>query len=608
MTTKGALLWPLDFHGPMVSKQLMGVNLELTHHVSETLLDNRLRNAKFAGPADPQTGVVAEWLPFGMNMGGMHARAAEGMFFSPSQSQMLHCYTKPYGAGLIQSEISIHQGEVLEFRLWAKARHHPVRMIVSLRAEPSRNEGGYANAEIVVDSSYWKCYSVELPISQSDPRARLFLLLKETGVVYLDQVSLLPVGSDGVDCAVQEAFRRLELPAVRFPGGCMSTNHHWRLGTGPRERRPALADPVFKGRGEYGFGTDEYLEMTHRAGGALHITVNVGSGTPEDAGVWAAYCHDWFTSRGITPPLAYFQIGNEQYGPWETSHMTGAMYAKALHDFIPGIRQAYPGCRIIALAEPVSTGVAGAPDTPFRQEVLTHARGLVDILAINRYKGQWYDDPALQLQNAVESVGKIRSDLETLVCEAREAGWEPKIALTEWNYWLHAAHWDGKNFFEPDDAFHGIFFSGVLHALFRLSQDVEVASFYHLLNVMGLVIKKQGSVTETAIGALYRLYRSALPGRLVTVNDPGISDLDCIGIAQGETISLFIANRGVDAMPPLCLEASFGAVISCETLAARDGYSPMTPVNVSVVDRRVALPPLSVTKIGFDRASFQETS
>lgn len=602
--TKHAVLAPVSTDGPMLLGTFMGVNLELSHTASEALASNRLRNAKFAGPADPQTGIAAEWLPFGFNMGGMHAKVVDGMFLSPSQSQLLHCYTAPYGAGLVQPCIPIRKGEVLEFKIWAKVRHAPTRLLVSMRATPSRNESGYANAEILVDTAYWKLYTAELPIFQTDEAAHLFLLMTEVGVLLIDQVSLKPKNAASLDEDVQDAILRLNPPAIRYPGGCMSTNHHWQLGLGPQELRPALADPVFKGRTEYIFGTDDYLELTHLLGATPHITVNVGSGTPREAADWAAHCRRWYTSRNLTPPLAYFQIGNEQYGPWETSHMTAEMYVAALKEFIPGIREAYPGCRIIALSEPVSTGVAGRPDTPFRQQVLEHARDLVDVLALNRYKGQWYDDPEEQLQNAVDSVEKIQMELALLVNEARAAGWIPRVALTEWNYWLHAAHWDGKGFQEPDDAMHGIFFSGVLHALFRASENVELASFYHLLNSMGLITKSKGRVTESAIGTLYRVYRSALPGRLIELNQPAeFSDkLDCLAISQDEKVHLFLRYWHTTEETSIVLDDAFGQISGVHLLAATDCYSPMKSRPFQTNGRQITLPPLSITKVELIRS------
>lgn len=605
MITKTAHLQlaPERTDGPVVSELIMGINLEMAGFISSALLSNRVRNGKFAGPPNAQTGIAPEWQPFGNNMGGMHAKTIEGMFMSPSQCQMLHCYSGPYGAGLVQSGIPIRKGETLEFKMWAKARHRPVRIAIALRAAPTRAEDGYANAEFVVDTSYWKCFHVSLPIPQTDDNAVLFVLLKETGVILIDQITLEPAGSTGVDLDVQEAILRLNPSAIRFPGGCMSTNYHWRMGLGPRELRPALADPVFKTQTDYDFGPDDYLDLCRILGNTPHITVNVGSGTPDDATAWAAYCQEWYLTRGIESPLAYFQIGNEQYGPWETSHMTADMYVDVLKEFVPGIRKAYPNCRIIALAEPLSTGIAGDPDTPLRSAVLTEAQGYFDVLAINRYKGQWYDDPRDQLQNAVDSAGKIRHELELLASDSLAAGWTPRIALTEWNFWLHAAHWDGRNFFEPDDAFHGIFFANVIHTLARMSEVVEVASYYHLLNAMGLVVKGRNHVIETAIGTLYRLYRSALPGRLVTLRDDhsGVPGLDSLAIEHSGTISLFLIHWNMEETTKVALDPSFGSVASSQTLAATDAYSAMKARPSQFEDGEIALPPLSVTRIDFSR-------
>ena len=599
--TEGICLSLESAEGPAVSELLMGINLEMAGFISAALLSNRVRNGKFAGSPNAQTGIAPEWQPFGNNMGGMHAKTIEGMFMSPSQCQMVHNYSAPYGAGLVQSGISIRKGETLEFKMWAKARHRPVRVAVALRAAPTRAEDGYANGEFVVDTSYWKCFHVSLPIGHTDDDAVLFVLLKETGVILIDQISLEPEGSTGLDLDVQEAILRLNPSAIRFPGGCMSTNYHWRMGLGPRELRPALADPVFKTQTDYGFGAEDYLDMCRLLGNTPHITINVGSGTPDDAVAWAKYCRDWYRARDIEPPLAYFQIGNEQYGPWETSHMTAAMYVDVLKEFVPGIREAYPNCRIIALAEPISTGIAGDPDTPFRSAVLTDAKGCFDVLAINRYKGQWYDDPRDQLQNAVDSAEKIRRELELLAADSLAAGWQPRIALTEWNFWLHAAHWDGKNFYEPDDAFHGIFFAKVIHTLARMSDVVEVASYYHLLNAMGLVVKGKNHVFETAIGTLYRLYRSALPGDLVALREDQANApcVDSLAIKHDGVVSLFFIHWGMEETCRVAFDACLGSVESCQVLAAVDGYSPMKSRPCHVEDGGIDLPALSVARIDF---------
>ena len=82
---------------------------------------------------------------------------------------------------------------------------------------------------------------------------------------------------------------------------------------------------------------------------AGHITVNISTGTPEEAKEWAEYCAKWYENRGLDLPLMYWQIGNEHYGHWEIGNMTGEMYVDTLKEFVPGIRFGYPNASIIAL-------------------------------------------------------------------------------------------------------------------------------------------------------------------------------------------------------------------------------------------------------------------
>lgn len=583
--------------GEVVSERLLGVNLEMVESVGAFLVSNRLRNGKFCGPADPQTGIAPEWKPFGNNMGGMHARLIEGMALSGVHSQLLHNYSQPYGAGLVQTGVPIRKGERLELRLWAKVRHRPVRLQVALRALASRNEEGYANAEVLLDTAYWSEYRVSLTVTADDPAAVLFLLLPETGVVIFDQVALVPEGATGVEEAALGAIEALAPSLIRFPGGCISTNYRWKEGVGPRHLRPMLPDPVFKGRAEYEFGTDEYLELCQRLAIPPHLTLCIGSATLEEACEWAAYVVAFYRERGEEPPAAYLQIGNEQYGSWETSHMNAAMYLEVLRRLVPKLREIYPSARVIALAEPFCGGVAGEEATALRPLLLAEGQGLFDLLTINRYKGQWFDDPAQQLANARESVGKILADLEQLRDDCLAAGWEPRLALTEWNYWLHASHWDGKGFYEPDDAFHAIFFVGVIHGLARLGAAMELATYYHLANFMGLLSGRAGEVRRSAVGDLFALYREALPGERLEVASPHPS-LDLLAVeAAGGRRYLFLVHGHEGEGVRLSLDSAWGEVVEIRAFVAPAGAVPMRPVMLEPVGGVVTLSPLSVTRL-----------
>ena len=43
---------------------------------------------------------------------------------------------------------------------------------------------------------------------------------------------------DGIRLDTAAALKNLELPVLRWPGGCFADNYHWMDGIGPRHQRP----------------------------------------------------------------------------------------------------------------------------------------------------------------------------------------------------------------------------------------------------------------------------------------------------------------------------------------------------------------------------------
>lgn len=583
----------------VVPATILGVNLEMSSWSTAGLLSNRLDNPKFCGPANEKTGLAAGWQPHGAAMGEVHNQLIRGMFLSGDESQLVNCYAKP-GGGLVQTGVAIRKGETLVVELWAKVRHHPVTLEISLRPLPSRAPE-YCKAEITVDTAYWKCFRAELTIGHSDPEATFYLVFKERGVVLFDQIQLRPVDEPLTSKAAMEAIANLGMSTLRYPGGCTSTNYHWKLGTGPGHLRPTLPDPVFKERVDYEFGISEYLEMCLSGGTTPYITVNVGTGTPDDAGEWARYCLAWYEARGIDAPEIYFQIGNEHYGVWESAHMTAAMYVDALKAYVPLVRANYPRTKVIVLGEPLASGVAEQPDGDLRTLVLEEAGHLADAIAINRYKGQWYDDADDQLANVFDSVRKIQHDLVELAQDCARANFKGKVALPEWNFWLHASLWDGKQFLEPDDAYHGLFVASMFHMLARLAPNIEVAAYEQLINPMGLIRNKGGVIAKTAISELFRLYRPALPARMVDwqIGDDGKTGepLDVLVLRNDGGTWMFVIN-GSPRQSHFLKPENFSILPEeCSQFAAISVEAPLHPREVDVDNRGIEFPPLSVTRL-----------
>jgi alpha-L-arabinofuranosidase len=129
----------------------------------------------------------------------------------------------------------------------------------------------------------------------------------------------------GIRNDVVAALKELNLPVLRWPGGCFADEYHWKDGIGPRDKRPSMINTHWGGVVEdNSFGTHEFMDLVEQLGTEAYITGNVGSGTPQEMMEWVEY----MTSDAISPManlrrqngrekawrVAYFGIGNEPWG------------------------------------------------------------------------------------------------------------------------------------------------------------------------------------------------------------------------------------------------------------------------------------------------------
>lgn len=158
-----------------VPASILGQNIEVSPAATSALLSDRLRNSKFLGPAQHQTGIAPEWLPRpSVTLAGMQCSLVSGMSYSGNESQLIQAF-RPYrkNMGIQQAGVAIAAGEKLEIELWAKPWHRPVALQVGL-APAALRAAPYGVAELQVDAGYWKRYGAVLDVSRSDDQAVFF--------------------------------------------------------------------------------------------------------------------------------------------------------------------------------------------------------------------------------------------------------------------------------------------------------------------------------------------------------------------------------------------------------------------------------------------------
>lgn len=120
---------------------------------------------------------------------------------------------------------------------------------------------------------------------------------------------------DRIRLDIVEALKKINIPNLRWPGGCFADEYHWRDGIGPRKQRPTMINTNWGNVTEdNSFGTHEFLELCSLLNCEPYITGNVGSGTVEEMSKWIEYLN----FDGLSP-LTTLRKENGRDKPWNVT-------------------------------------------------------------------------------------------------------------------------------------------------------------------------------------------------------------------------------------------------------------------------------------------------
>ena len=155
------------------------------------------------------------------------------------------------------------------------------------------------------------------------------------GGIWVGEDSEIP-NIQGYRKDVFNALKNLNIPNLRWPGGCFADEYHWKDGIGPRKDRPEMINTHWGGVVEdNSFGTHEFLNFCELLGTEPVICGNVGSGTVEEMSDWVEYINFDGKSplteqrkengREKSWGIKYWGVGNESWGCG--GNMTPEFYA-----------------------------------------------------------------------------------------------------------------------------------------------------------------------------------------------------------------------------------------------------------------------------------------
>ena len=472
-----------------------------------------LTNRKFNGPDLHEFGVVSPWQSVGRGA-GVFFNHDNTTFYTGNQSQKIivrHDDGQPHGVS--QGGLALQRGQRYHLRLVVRQ----VGLQGALRFALENEEGRtYVEQEGRCQEGDWHVHEAELLSPASDPLGRLAITFRGTGTVWLGAVSLMPAETvRGWRSDVVQAVRELRPPILRWPGGNFVSAYQWQDGIGPRDRRPTRLDPVWGALEPNDVGTDEFMALARELGAGPYLSVNVGSGTAEEAAAWVEYCNGppdstfgaMRAANGHPEPygVRYWSIGNETYGHWQLGHVDAETYARRFVEFAAAMRAVDPEIMLVG----VGAHEYEAPE--WNDTVLSAVGQMMDYLSLHHYTpGEVPTDREPTHEELYPIIVAGPERVEELLYEAEETiarnglTGRVRIALDEWNAWVFASYECGME--EPFLLRDGLYAAGIYNVLYRHAGHVTLANLAQLVNVLGAIYTTPAGLFTTPIYLTNKLY------------------------------------------------------------------------------------------------------
>ena len=216
------------------------------------------------------------------------------------------------------------------------------------------------------------------------------------------------------------ALREAGLPAVRLPGGNFVSGWQWKDSIGPMEQRKTHLDMAWFQYIPNDVGHDEYLQWAEKAGAEAIYTVNLGTGTLQDAADCVEYTNfeggTWWSDlrrkNGHPEPYGVktWCLGNEMDGPWQIAswEKNPRGYGVLAHEASKAMKWVDPSIETMACVSS-SPFLSHYPD--WDREVLEECYSAVDYISLHHYHSAPPDMPQALLAGYQAYEDYIRTEI-----------------------------------------------------------------------------------------------------------------------------------------------------------------------------------------------------
>jgi alpha-L-arabinofuranosidase len=358
--------------------------------------------------------------------------------------------------------------------------------------------------------------------------------------IWVGENSPIP-NTRGIRNDVVAALKAINVPVLRWPGGCFADEYHWKDGIGPREKRPKLINTHWGGVVENNhFGTHEFMDLCEQIGAEPCVCGNVGSGSVEEMMQWVEYMTSDADSpmanlrrqNGRNEPwkVKYFGVGNESWGCGGT--MTPEFYSDQFRRYNTFVKN-YSGNKIFRIA-------CGASDSNYTwTEVLMKAAGRSDTEKskplMNGLSLHYYTLPTGNWQNKGSSTqfdesrwhATLRRTLEMddLITKHSEImdKYDPKklvrLVVDEWGTWYDVEPGSNPGFLYQQNTLRDAIVAALnLHIFQRHADRVSMANIAQMINVLqAMILTDKAKMVLTPTYHVFEMFKVHQDGMFLPV-------------------------------------------------------------------------------------------
>jgi alpha-N-arabinofuranosidase len=311
---------------------------------------------------------------------------------------------------------------------------------------------------------------------------------------------------NGFRMDVVDLIRKLRIDHVRYPGGNFLSGYDWKDGIGPKKDRPRRLDLAWKTIESNRFGIDEFYDWSKKAGTKIMGAVNMGTGTPKDAGELLEYCNypggtywsDLRIQNGHRDPMGIklWCIGNEMDGEWQTCHLDADDYGKKAREAAKIMKWIDPSVELVVCGSS-STRQKTYPE--WDRKVMEYTYENADYLSLHRYyENEGNDLDFLASFRDMDGFIRTLAGTADYVKALKRGKKDILFSFDEWNVWYQKKGephgWTEapailENHYSLLDA---LAFSGMGMTLLNHADRVKIACLAQLVNVIAPILTEKG--------------------------------------------------------------------------------------------------------------------